>query len=106
MIAGINTLGKTRNVMTGEWFDLKEAVEFIGARHPELKVPTLAPSDRTESIVDDKPTWKRLGLTPTPWKDTVLETAEAVLKVEKDWIAQGIDLDCEGGLRKNKWRVQ
>jgi nucleoside-diphosphate-sugar epimerase len=104
LIAGINTPGKTRNMLTGEWFELKDAVEYIGTLHPELKLPTLASSGRTDSIVAYEPTLRRLGLTRRPWKDSVREAAEAVLKVEKDWIAQGIDLDAEGGLRKNARR--
>ena len=91
--------------MTGEWFELKDAVEYIGSLHPELKIPTLASSGRTDSIIVYEPALKRLGLTRRPWKDSVRETAEAILKIEKDWIAQGFDLDAEGGLRRNVWRV-
>lgn len=105
MIAGINIPGKTRNLLTGEWFELKDAVEYIGTLHPELKIPILPLSGQTDSIVDYEPALKRLGITRRPWKDSVREAAEAVLKVEKDWIALGIDLDCEGGLRKNTWRM-
>lgn len=103
-IAGINTPGKTRNLLTGEWFELKDAIEYIASLHPELKLPTLALSGQTDSIVVYEPTLKRLGLTRTPWKDSVRETAETLIKIERDWIAQGIDVDAEGGLRKNPWR--
>ena len=96
--------GKTRNILTGEWFELKDAAEYIGTFHPELKIPTLALTGQTDSIVAYQPALKRLGLTRRPWKDSVRESAEALLKVEKDWIAQGIDVDAEGGLRKNMWR--
>ena len=106
LIAGINTLGKTRNVLTGEWFELKDAVEYIGSLHPELKIPTLPLSGQTDSIVVYEPALKRLGLTRRPWKDSVREAAKAVLKVEKDWIAHGIDLDAEGGLKKNPRRAR
>jgi len=101
LIAGINTPGRTRNLLTGEWFELKDAVEYIGTLHPELNVPTLPLNGRTDSIVVYEPALKRLGLTRRPWKDSVREAAEAVLKVEKDWIAQGI----EGGLRKTTRRA-
>ena len=80
-------------------------MEYIGSLHPELKTPTLALSGQTDSIVAYEPALKRLGLTRTPWKDSVREAAEAVLKIEKDWIAQGVDVDAEGGLRKNMWNV-
>ncbi|KAF9644895.1 NAD(P)-binding protein [Thelephora ganbajun] len=105
LIAGINTPGKTRNLFTGEWFELRDAVEYIGTLHPELKTPTLALSGQTDSIVVYEPALKRLGLTRRPWKDSVREAAEAVLQIEKDWIAQGVDVEAEGGLRKNVWRV-
>lgn len=87
--------------MTGEWFELKDAVEYIGTLHPELKIPTLALSGRTESVVVYEPALKRLGLTRRSWKDSVREAAEALFKIEKDWIAQGIDVDAQGGLRRN-----
>ena len=72
-------------------------MEYIGTLYPELKVPTLALNGRTDSIVVYEPALKRLGLTRRPWKESVREAAEALLNVEKDWIAQGI----EGGLRKS-----
>jgi len=101
LIAGINTPGKTRNLLTGEWFELKDAVEYVGTLHPELTIPKLVSSGRTDSIVACEPALKRLGLTLRPWKDSVRDAAEAVLKVEKDWIAQGF----EGGLIKSTRRA-
>ena len=97
----MNTAGKTRNTLTGEWFELKDAVEYIGTLHPELKGPALALSGQADSIVAYEAALKRLGLTRRPWKDSVREAAEAVLKVERDWVAQGIDINAEGGLRRN-----
>ena len=76
-------------------------MEYIGTLHPELKIPTLALSGRTESVVVYEPALKRLGLTRRSWKDSVREAAEALFKIEKDWIAQGIDVDAQGGLRRN-----
>jgi nucleoside-diphosphate-sugar epimerase len=105
LIAGMNTPGKTRNTLTGEWFELKDAAEYIGTLHPELKVPELALSGRTDSIVAYEAALKRLGLTRRPWKDSVRESAEAILQLEKDWIARGIDVDAEGGLRNNARRA-
>ena len=89
--------------MTGEWFELKDAAEYIGSLHPELKIPPLPLSGQTDSIVAYEPALKRLGLIRRPWKDSVREAAEAVLKIEKDWTARGIDVDAEGGLRRNAW---
>ena len=101
----MNTPGKTRNTLTGEWFELKDAAEYIGTLHPELKVPELALSGRTDSIVAYEAALKRLGLTRRPWKDSVRESAEAILQLERDWIARGIDVDAEGGLRNNARRA-
>ena len=70
-------------------------MNYIGSLHPELKISTLALSGQTDSIVVYEPALKRLGLTRRPWKDSVREAAEAVLKIEKDWIAKGIDVDAE-----------
>ena len=90
-------------MLTGEWFELKDAVEYVGTLRPELKIPTLELSGQTDSVVAYEPALKRLGLTRRPWKDSVREAAEAVLRIEKNWIARGIDVDAEGGLRKNVW---
>jgi len=104
MIAGIDTPGKTRNPLTGEWFELVDAVEYVGTLYPELKLPKLELSGQTDSMLVSEPSWKRLGVTPRPWKDTVREAAETMLGIERDWIAQGVDVDAEGGLKKNPWR--
>ena len=101
----MNTPGKTRNTLTGEWFELKDAAEYIRTLHPELKVPALALSGQADSIVAYEAALKRLGLTRRSWKDSVRESAEAILQLEKDWIGQGIDVDVEGGLRRNAWRA-
>ena len=65
---------------------------------------TSSVSGQTDSIVVYEPALKRLGLARRPWKDLVREIAEAVLNVEKDWIAHGVDVDAEGGSRKDAWR--
>lgn len=78
-------------------------MEYIGSLHPELQIPTLALSGRTDSIVAYQPALKRLGLTCRPWEDLAREAAETVLKIEKDQIVQEIDVDAEGGLKNNVW---
>ena len=98
LVAGIDTPGKSRNLITGPWFELKDAVDYIGSLHPELDLPNIVPTGQTESTIDVGPTLRRLGLTLHPWKESVKSAVEAVLQVEKDWIAQGINVDAEGGL--------
>jgi hypothetical protein len=50
MITGINTPGKTRNLLIGEWFELKDAVGYVGTLHPELRIPTLPLSGQVDSM--------------------------------------------------------
>ena len=37
----------------------------------------------------------------TPWKQSVLDAVDAVVQLEKEWIAAGVDV--EEKLAKNQW---
>jgi len=84
------SLGSTRpekRETSGEWFELKDAAEYIGTLHPEFEIPTLALSGRTDSIVGYEPALSRLGLTRMPWKDSVREAAEALARLWNSFIS-------------------
>lgn len=104
LIAGIKVLGRNRIPLTGEFFDLKEAVEYVSSVRPELKgrLATIPPSGQTNVVVDTSKESDVLGVKPRAWKDTVIQTIDYLLQLEKDWEGQGVDL--ESRLKQNEWR--
>jgi nucleoside-diphosphate-sugar epimerase len=102
LVAGIKVTGNHRLLLAGEWFDFTDAVNHIAATRPEL-VPRLVKTVSTSqdrSIIDNKKALEVLGITLIPWKKTVDDGLDSVLKVERDWTEKGVDL---GPLKKNPW---
>ena len=106
LIAGLNVPGHTRNIVASPWFDLTEVVEYVGEIHPELKdeLPKLTATGQKESPYATEASLKRLGIEVKPWKETVRDAVEDLLRVEKEWISKGVDVNAEGGLRRNRMR--
>jgi len=106
LIAGLGVPGRTRNIVASPWFDLAEAVTYVEEIHPELKgeLPKLTPTGQKESSFATEPSLKRLGIEVKPWKETVRAAADDLLRIEKEWISKGVDVNAEGGLRKNPIR--
>lgn len=105
LIAGIKTSGRNRVPFTGEWFELKDAVEYVASIRPELKdrLAAIVPTGQTEASVDTSKALRVLGLKPRSWKETVIETIDYLVKLEKDWEIRGVDLDTQ--LKQNEWRA-
>lgn len=102
MVAAIKTKGNHRLLLTGEWFDYADVVKHIAVTRPEL-VPRLIKTTskgQTRPIMDNKKALEVLGITLTPWKKTVDDGLDAVLKLEKDWTEKGVDL---APLKDNEW---
>ena len=106
LIAGLEVPGRTRNIVASPWFDLTEAVAYVGELHPEIKeeLPKLTATGQKESPFSTEPSLKRLGIEVRPWKETVKATADDLLRIEKEWISKGVDVNAEGGLRDNPVR--
>ena len=106
LIAGLNVPGHTRNIITSPWFDLTEAVAYVGETHPELKneLPKLTATGQKESPFATEASLKRLGIKVNPWKETVRGTVDDLLRIEGEWVSKGVDVNAEGGLRKNPLR--
>lgn len=105
LVAGLNQTSSSRNLLSSEWFQLHEAVDYIASVRPELKnrLPTLTPTSQTKGPIDNAKALKTLGLPGVKkWRESVIETVDALIKIEKDWIEQGVDLD--NGLKKNGLR--
>ena len=102
MVAGIKVKGNHRLLLTGEWFDWADGVKYIANTRPELahRLVKIGHTGQTRSAIDNKKALEVLGITLTPWKKTIDDGFNDVLKVEKDWIERGIDLS---GLKNSDW---
>lgn len=106
LIAGLDVLGRTRNIVASPWFDLTEAVAYVGEIRPEVKdeLPKLTAASQKESPFATEASLKRLGIEVKPWKDTVRGAVDDLFRVEKEWVSKGVDVNAEGGLRRNPMR--
>ena len=102
MVAGIKVKGNHRLLLTGEWFDWADAIKHIAATRPELtpRLIKTGPTDQNRAIMDSKKALDVLGITLTPWRKTVEDGVDALVKLEKDWTERGIDL---APLTNNVW---
>ena len=99
LVKGQKTPGQHRIVFGGEWFTFEEAIAYIASIHPELKdrLATASATAQKSSILDISKAALVLDLTPRPWKETIREGVEDLLKLEKSWVAQGIEIKGDGG---------
>jgi len=102
LVASIKTKGNHRLLLTGEWFDWTDAIGHIKATRPELepRLVKIGHTNQKRPIIDSKKALDVLGITLTPWKKSLDEGLDAMLKVEKDWIEKGVDLT---QLKNNEW---
>jgi nucleoside-diphosphate-sugar epimerase len=104
LVSALKVPGKNRILLSGEWYDLTEAVDYIAFVRPELKgrLASLEPTGQTEAMIDSARAIRILGLPGIrKWKDTVIETVDYMIALEKEWIKLGIDVDEK--LKKNEW---
>jgi nucleoside-diphosphate-sugar epimerase len=90
LVKGQKTQGKHRIVFGGPWFSYEEAIDYIASIHPELKgrLATVAtPTVQKSSRLDISKAEVVLNLTPRPWKETIRDAVEDLLKLERSWIA-------------------
>ena len=99
LVKGQKTQGKYRIVFGGKWFTYGEAIDYIASIHPELKdrLATAIPTIQKNSLLDVSKAELVLDLTPRPWKESIRDAVEDLLKLEKSWIAQGIEIKAGDG---------
>jgi len=90
--------GNHRLVLTGPWFDNADILEYIATIRPDLKdrLITAEPSEWKEFVAqeDVRKTVEILGMGEvTPWKETVKDSLESILELEKVWKEKGVDVD-------------
>ena len=93
-VAGIKTPGHHRVLIASpEWFDLKDAVDHLTSARPELKDRLANPVSmgKTVPTVDNARAIDLLGISLTPWRKTVEDGIDSLLKVEKEWRGAGVD---------------
>jgi len=92
-VAGIKTPGHHR-VLIGspEWFDLRNAVDHLTTARPGLKDRLANPvsMERTVPAVDNARAINLLGVSVTPWRKTVEDGIDSLLRVEKEWEEAGV----------------
>ena len=95
MVAGIRVKGNHRLPLTGEWFDWADAVDHIASTRPDLapRLVKINPTGQTGPIIDSKKALEVLGITLTPWRKTISDGLDDMLKLEKDWAERGVDPD-------------
>jgi nucleoside-diphosphate-sugar epimerase len=106
LVSALRVPGKNRVLLSGEWYDVTEAIDYIASVRPELKgrLASLEPTRQTEPMIDSARAIKILGLPGIrKWKDTVIETVDYMIALEKEWIRLGIDVDEK--LKKNEWNT-
>ena len=105
MVAGIKVKGNHRLLLTGPWTDHVEIINYIASTRPELapRLIRAVSSGQHRPVLDSSKALEVLGLPSlTPWQKTIDDGLDTILKLEKDWIEKGIDLD-NVGLKKNGW---
>jgi len=102
LVAGIKVNGNHRLLLTGEWFDYVDALKYISATRPELapRLIKTTSSGQDRPIIDSEKALDVLGITLTPWRKTVDDGLDSVLKLERDWTEKGVDLT---PLKNNEW---
>lgn len=87
------SVGRKRFLMADPWLDYRAAAAYIRTARPSL-------AGRLSKNVDAAPEPGRfnldvsrarevLGLTYTPWQDTLLSGVDSLLAIEKEWVAKG-----------------
>lgn len=81
-------------------------MDYIASVRPELKdrLPTnLVPTGQTKGVVDNSRAVEVLVIPRVrAWEESVVDAVDAILTVEKDWIAKAVDL--QKTLMANMWR--
>lgn len=93
-VAGIKTPGSHR-VLIGspEWYDLRDVVDYLATARPELKDRLANPVvvRRAAPVLDNARAVNILGASITPWRKTVEDGLDSLLKVEKEWKEAGVE---------------
>ncbi|THH28933.1 hypothetical protein EUX98_g5257 [Antrodiella citrinella] len=93
-------VGRKRILLSGEWRQLAEIAELVATKRPELasRIPASQKTElpvKVKPMVDNTRLKEILGLEVTPWETTVLDTIDALVNLEKEWKARGVDITAQ-----------
>jgi len=103
-VAGIKTPGHHRVLIgSSEWFDLRDAVDYLTVARPEIKdrLANPIPMKKAVPAIDNSRVIDILGISITPWRTTVEDSIDGFLKLEKEWKEAGVDISI---LQNNQMR--
>jgi len=87
-------VGRKRIILTGEWFDWKDAADYIAEARPELKDRLSAQAKSAppaqQPNIDTARSQEVLGLKMTPWKSSLLNAVDSLVALEKEWESKGL----------------
>ncbi|PSR78757.1 hypothetical protein PHLCEN_2v7292 [Hermanssonia centrifuga] len=82
-------VGRKRIIMGGEWFS---PMEYLAEVRPELKDRLSEEVKRAgpvpKSIIDNTRAKEILGMEVTPWKCTLVEAIDDIVRLEKEWTSK------------------
>ena len=89
-------IGRKRLLISGEWFSFGDTVDHLAVVRPELKTRLSQrakeyPREEDRTLVDNARAKEVLGLSKLrTWKETIPETVDSLLALEKDWNSKGL----------------
>ena len=86
-------VGRKRILLSSEWISFRDAAIFIAEARPELKGRLTLNADSFplvgKTLIDNTRAKEVLGIKEfIPWKQTLLDTVDDLLKLEKEWAEQ------------------
>lgn len=86
-------VGQKRMIMSGEWFSLAEAANYVAEMRPGLKDRLSEAWKKAgpvpKSNIDSSRAKEVLGLEFTDWHKTILDGVDSIIALEKEWKSQG-----------------
>ena len=87
-------IGRKRILISSKWGQPQEICELIDKERPavadRLSEAVRASTMVYEHIIDFDRVKEVLGLEPTPWQKSILDSVDAVLELESEWKNRGL----------------
>ena len=87
-------VGRKRILISSDWVQPTEIFDLVAKERPEL-ASRLSPRVKdfpfeVKRVIDNKRLKEVLGLEVTPWRKTILDSVDAVIKMEDEWKKRGL----------------
>lgn len=95
-----SVLGRKRLLIASPYdFSYKESIEYIAEQRPELKARLISDTSKAPKHANARWDLSRLeqvtGIKPESfktWHETILDTVDALIAIEKEWVSKGFTL--------------